>query len=81
MLFHDILPFSLEFGNLQYPEVIPVKNYGIKKCVDGFKKKDFKVKPGSILKSDIRKYYIINRFSYMKEKVNEEITNSSILKS
>jgi predicted nucleotidyltransferase component of viral defense system len=31
---------------------------------------DFKVKLGSILDSDIRKYYMNNRFSYLKEKIS-----------
>ena len=34
-----------------------------------FKDKDFKVKLGSILESDARDYYIVNRFSYLEEKL------------
>jgi predicted nucleotidyltransferase component of viral defense system len=45
------------------------KNNLIKR-IDGFKEKDFKVKLGSILESDMRKYYIENRFTYLKEKLN-----------
>ncbi|MBW1821611.1 MAG: hypothetical protein JRI92_07580 [Deltaproteobacteria bacterium] len=41
------------------------------KCIEGFKEKDFKVKLGSILERDMRKYYIENRFSYLKEKLIE----------
>ncbi len=41
----------------------------LKERVIGFKDKDFKVKLGSILESDIRKYYIENRFSYLQEKI------------
>jgi len=38
-----------------------------------FKEKDFKVKLGSILESNIRKYYIENGFSYLQEKIEEKI--------
>jgi len=37
--------------------------------LDGFKENDFKVKLGSILESDIRAYYIENRFDYLRQKV------------
>jgi len=37
--------------------------------LDSFKENDFKVKLGSILESDIRAYYIENRFEYLRQKV------------
>jgi hypothetical protein len=47
------------------------------KELDKFRKKlehlsdlDFKVKLGSILDSDIREYYMNNRFGYLKEKMS-----------
>lgn len=41
----------------------------LKERLSGFNEKDFKVKLGSILESDIRRYYIKNRFTYLQEKV------------
>jgi len=41
----------------------------LKEKLDRFKEKDFKVKLGSILENDVRKYYIENRFSYLREKI------------
>lgn len=35
-----------------------------------FKEKDFKVKLGSILESDLRNYYVENRFGYLSEKLS-----------
>jgi len=43
----------------------------VKELLNGFKAKDFKVKLGSILESDIRQYYVTNRFSYLREKISE----------
>jgi len=40
-----------------------------RKKLAGFKDRDFKVKLGSILENDIRNYYIVNRFSYLEEKL------------
>ena len=37
--------------------------------MDGFKAKDFKVKLGSVVESDIRKYYIENRFNFLRQKL------------
>jgi hypothetical protein len=34
-----------------------------------FKEKDFKVKLGSILENEIRKYYVEQRFGYLQEKL------------
>ncbi len=47
----------------------------LKERLDGFKEKDFKVKLGSVLESDIRKYYIENRFDYLREKI-EAVKNT-----
>jgi len=37
--------------------------------MDRFKAKDFKVKLGSVLEGDIRKYYIENRFNFFRQKL------------
>lgn len=42
----------------------------LKERLDGFIEKDFKVKLGSVLESDIRNYYVENRFSYLWEKIS-----------
>ena len=41
-----------------------------------FGDKDFKVKLGSILESDIRDYYRANRFSYLEEKLSSMFSRS-----
>ena len=40
------------------------------KKLASFKDNDFKVKLGSIVENDIRNYYIVNRFSYLEEKLD-----------
>lgn len=65
--------FDIEFllrKGIAIPQLDKERKNNLKKRVDGFKEKDFNVKLGSILESDIRKYYIKNRFSYLKEKLN-----------
>jgi hypothetical protein len=39
------------------------------KKLDHLTERDFKVKLGSILESDLREYYVRNKFSYLKEKL------------
>jgi hypothetical protein len=40
--------------------------------LDNFKENDFKVKLGSVLESEIRAYYIENRFNYLRRKIGLE---------
>jgi len=64
--------FDIEFllrKGIAIPQLNKEQENNLKKRIDGFKEKDFKVKLGSILESDIRKYYIENRFTYLKEKL------------
>ena len=64
--------FDIEFilrKGIKFPRLHKKQLSGIKERLDRFKAKDFKVKLGSILESDIRKYYIENRFSYLQEKL------------
>jgi len=42
----------------------------LQKKITHFKERDFKVKLGSTLESDMRDYYIVNRFSYLEEKLS-----------
>ena len=66
--------FDIEFllrKGIAIPQLNKEQENNLKKRIDGFKEKDFKVKLGSILESDIRKYYIENRFTYLKEKLIE----------
>jgi len=44
----------------------------VKKKLARFKERDFKVKLGSILESDIRNYYITHKFSYLEERLAVE---------
>ncbi len=64
--------FDIEFllrKGISLPELKEEQISGLKKRVNGFKAQDFKVKLGSILESDVRKYYIENRFNYLLEKI------------
>jgi predicted nucleotidyltransferase component of viral defense system len=62
------IEFLLRKG-IRLPELKKSQLSILKERVDGFKAKDFKVKLGSILESDVRKYYIENRFNYLQEKI------------
>jgi len=46
-----------------------MRSIEFKKKLSRFKERDFKVKLGSILESDIRGYYIENRFRFLDEKL------------
>jgi hypothetical protein len=66
--------FDIEFllrKGIAFPELKEERKKKLQKRLDGFKEKDFKVKLGSILESDIRKYYIINRFNFIEDKLRE----------
>ncbi len=64
--------FDIEFllrKGISLPELKADQISRLKEQVKGFKAKDFKVKLGAILESDVRKYYIENRFNYLLEKI------------
>ena len=64
--------FDIEFllrKGISLPELKKEQLARLKERVNGFKGRDFKVKLGSILESDVRKYYIENRFIYLREKI------------
>lgn len=66
--------FDIEFllrKGIAFPELKEERKKKLQKRLDGFKEKDFKVKLGSILESNIRKYYIINRFNFIDDKLRE----------
>lgn len=66
--------FDIEFllrKGISIPELKEEQLIKLTKRVAGFKGKDFKVKLGSVLESDIRNYYIENRFSFLNEKLSE----------
>lgn len=66
--------FDIEFllrKGIAFPELTDAQKLKIKKRLEGFKAKDFKVKLGSILESDIRGYYVESRFSYLLEKLRD----------
>lgn len=46
------------------------------KKLASLKERDFRVKLGSILESDIRDYYVRHRFSYLQEKIASMASNS-----
>ncbi|HMB30627.1 MAG TPA: nucleotidyl transferase AbiEii/AbiGii toxin family protein [Desulfohalobiaceae bacterium] len=64
--------FDIEFllrKGLAMPSLDPESLKKFQKKLQGFKKADFKVKLGSILEEDMRRYYIANGFSYLQEKL------------
>jgi len=66
--------FDIEFllrKGISIPDLNDEQKRRLTKRIDGFKEKDFKVKLGSVLESDIRKYHIESRFSFLKEKLSE----------
>ena len=66
--------FDIEFllrKGIVLPEITEAQKVKIIKRLEGFKAKDFKVKLGSILESDIRNYYVESRFSYLQEKLRD----------
>lgn len=70
--------FDIEFllrKSISIPELNNEQKLKLTQRIEGFKEKDFKVKLGSILESDIRNYYIENRFAFLKEKLSERNLN------
>lgn len=68
--------FDIEFmlrRGIPFPELSKMELTEFRKKITGFKEKDFKVKLGSILESEARKYYIENRFCYLLEKIEGAI--------
>jgi len=64
--------FDIEFllrQGVLLPELAKSEISKLMNRVDGFKAKDFKVKLGSVVESDIRKYYIENRFNFLRQKL------------
>ncbi len=71
--------FDIEFllrRGVKLPALANAQYSKFQKKLYHFKDRDFKVKLGSILESDIRNYYATNRFSYLEEKL-ASILNSS----
>jgi len=64
--------FDIEFllrQGVLLPELTKSEISKLMNRMDGFKAKDFKVKLGSVVESDIRKYYIENRFNFFRQKL------------
>lgn len=64
--------FDIEFllrRGVELPVLSGEQSIEFREKLAGFKDRDFKVKLGSILENDIRNYYNVNRFSYLKEKL------------
>jgi len=66
--------FDIEFllrKGIALPEMRTAQATKIEKTIDGLKDVDFRVKLGSILENDVREYYTIRKFAYLKEKLGE----------
>ena len=64
--------FDIEFllrKRIALPEMSSEQRRKFRDRIDRFKEIDFKVKLGSILEKDIRKYYANRKFSYLREKL------------
>lgn len=64
--------FDIEFllrRGIPLPELDGTLIDRLKKKIFHFQERDFKVKLGSTLESDMRDYYIVNKFSYLEEKL------------
>ena len=56
-------------GELNYTLIDQALFLAFQKKLDHLTERDFKVKLGSILESDLREYYVRDKFSYLKEKL------------
>ncbi len=68
--------FDIEFllrRGINFPELTTKRLLQLKKVVEGFSEKEFKVTLGSVLESDIREYYINDRFSYLLQVLSQKI--------
>ncbi len=64
--------FDIEFllrRGIELPDLAGKKSIEFREKLASLKDIDFKVKLGSILESDMRNYYIANRFSYLESKL------------
>lgn len=64
--------FDIEFlvrRGIEFPSRFVRQRPQFLRKLSGFKDRDFKVKLGSILESDMREYYFKNRFGYLEEKL------------
>jgi hypothetical protein len=69
--------FDIEFllrRGVELPDLGDRQSIEFRDKILGFKDRDFKVKLGSILEKDIRNYYVLNRFRYLKEKLDRLVT-------
>ena len=64
--------FDIEFllrKGINLPEMTTKQKYHLKERLHSFAENDFKVKLGAVLDTDMRAYYINNRFQYLEEKL------------
>ena len=69
--------FDIEFllrRGVELPALSGRQSIEFRKKLAGFNDRDFKVKLGSILENDARNYYIVQRFSYLEEKLGLTLT-------
>jgi hypothetical protein len=54
---------------IHFPELPAKQSLQLKKVIEGFSEKEYKVTLGSVLEPEVREYYINNRFSYLLERL------------
>ena len=67
--------FDIEFllrRGINFPELPTQKFLRLRKVIEGFTGREFKVTLGSVLEPDIREYYINNRFGYLLERLSQK---------
>jgi predicted nucleotidyltransferase component of viral defense system len=67
--------FDIEFllrKGISLPPITGMQHTQLVQKLDNYKDNEFKVKLGSIIESELRPYYIQNRFSFLKEVLNEQ---------
>ncbi len=65
--------FDIEFllrKGIAIPDLLPDQKPAILDKIASFTEKDFKVKLGSILEGEKRKFYIMNRFTFLQERLS-----------
>ena len=73
--------FDIEFmlrRGISLPVLDAQQAAAFQKKLAGLKDRDFKVKLGSIVESEARDYYSVNRFSYLKEKLSAELSKGDL---
>jgi hypothetical protein len=62
------MEFLMRLG-IGLPKLPAKKTKELVRIIDGFTAQDFKVKLGSVLETDMRSYYVQNKFTLLRQKL------------